>query len=129
MSGPLPIRESTFQRLITVLLLVFVISLAVGLVQAHCAEVVKPALIYGSLSAADLASTSWAEHHGSSEGNAFMRSDRVLKAAALASALTVADAYLTSRKRRRSAKALRISVAVVRVAAVAINVRNARRAR
>lgn len=127
MSGPLPMKESSFQRLITVLLLFFVISLGIGLAQAHCEEVAAPAALYLSLSAADLGTTAMALHTpGVSEGNAFMRGHRIEKQLALAGLLTLVDVKL---QKRGHAKALRVAVTVIRVAAITINLHNAGRQR
>jgi hypothetical protein len=93
---------------------------------AEPVDVAKPAAIYLSLSAADLASTEWAIRHGATERNPFMDSNRIAKQAAMAGAFTAADVFLQSKGKRQEARALRIVYAVVRVAAVAINVHNAR---
>lgn len=128
MSAPLPNKERTLRFAITVALILFIVEMAVALKTAHCADVVKPAAIYLSLSAADLASTALATQNGAIEGNAFMRSHRIEKQLVVAGALTAADAYL-QKKGGRGVRALRISVAVIRVGAVVVNVRNARRQR
>jgi hypothetical protein len=121
-------REITLQRVVKVSLLVFVVWIFVGLGQAHCqerADVVKPAAIYLSLSAADLGTTEWAIRNGASEGNPWMKEHRIAKQAAMAGAFTLADYHLQKRGHRGKARALRVVYAVGRLAVIAINVRNA----
>jgi hypothetical protein len=96
---------------------------------ASGADVAKPAAIYLGLSAADLASTEWALANGATEGNPFMASHRVPKQLAMAAALTAVDVHLQRKGQPGKARALRIVYAVIRVAAVAVNVHNARRER
>lgn len=120
---PTPVRY-----VITALLAIFITFLAMD---AHCEEVnvTKPASIYLSLSAADLASTEWAISHGAEEANGLMASHRYAKQAAMAGAFTATDVWLQAKGKKREARALRVVYAAFRVAAVAVNVRNARRAR
>lgn len=115
--------RTNFARLLVAFLLFFTAP------SLHAADVAKPALIYASLSAADLGSTAWAIRNGAQEGNSFMARDREVKQLAMASAFLGADLWLQSKGKKREAKALRITYAAVRVFAVAVNVRNARRAR
>ena len=129
MTAPLPTRERNLRRVITVSLLVFVAWIFVGLGQAHCSNVAKPAAIYLGLSAADLVSTECAIRNGATEGNPFMQSNRIAKQAAIASAFVGADVLLQRKGKTGHARALRVTYAVLRLAAVAVNVRNARRAR
>jgi hypothetical protein len=108
---------------------VFVVWIFVGLGQAHCepVNVVKPAALYLSLSAADLGSTEWAIRNGASERNSFIASHRIAKQAAMAGAFTLADIELQRRGHKGKARALRVVYAVGRLAAVAVNVSNAQR--
>ncbi len=100
--------------------------LVLGASEAHCADVVKPAALYLSLSAADLGSTALAEANGATEANPWMRSHRVPKQLAVSAALTFADVRL---QRTGHHKRLRVIVTAVRVVVVAINLHNARRER
>jgi TPP-dependent pyruvate/acetoin dehydrogenase alpha subunit len=109
------------RHLLTAALALILTSIALN---AKCADVATPAAIYLSLSAGDLGSTAIAMHNGASEGNAFMRSGAVAKQFTLAAGLTALDVRL---KRPGQKKALRAAVIVVRVVAIAVNVRNAGR--
>lgn len=112
-----------WRYVVTAVLSVLISSLAMD---AHCADVAKPAGLYLSLSAADLGSTAWARQNGADEGNAFMRSDAVAKQLAVAGILTAADIHLQKKGHQRK---LRVIVTALRVAAVVVNVSNARRKR
>jgi hypothetical protein len=123
------VKETTLRRVIGTSLLVFVVWIFVGLGQAHCepVNVVKPAAIYLSLSAADLGSTEWAIRNGAYEGNSFMSSHRTEKQLAVSAAFIAADVMLQKRGHKGKARALRVVYAVGRLAAVAVNVSNAQR--
>lgn len=105
-------------------------SLAIGIAEGRCesVNVVKPTLIYGGLSVADLASTRYAiQQPGVQERNAFMRDDAAAKSLALAAGFTAADIALQKHGKKGQARALRIVYAAWRVSAVVINVKNARK--
>lgn len=113
------------EYLLTALLTIVATTVAL---EASCGErdVVRPAAIYLSLSAADLGTTAWATRNGAAEGNAFMRDHAVAKQLAVAAALTAADIHLQKSGHHRK---LRVVVVVLRVSAVAFNLHNARRRR
>lgn len=90
-------------------------------------SITKPALIYGGLGLADLASTRWAMSNGATEGNPLLRSKLELKHVLLASALTATDVTLQKHGRKRSARVLRFAALAIAGRAVVINIRNARR--
>jgi hypothetical protein len=121
------VKEATLQRTVTLGLLAFIVFLFVGLGSAHCDErrdVARPAALYLSLSAADLGSTQWAIRNGATEGNPWMAEHGAAKQLAVSAALTAADIHLQKRGHHRK---LRVLVTVLRVAAVGINIHNARR--
>lgn len=117
-------KSRPVQYLITAVLSVLFTFVAL---EARCADVVKPAAIYLSLSAADLGSTAWAIRNGAHEGNPAMVNHRAVKQLAMASAFTGADVLLQRNGKRREARVLRVVYAAVRVTAVVLNVRTARR--
>ena len=110
-----------YHAAMTKLLLALVLATAAT---AGAADVVKPAGLYLSLSAADLGSTAWARQNGASEGNPFMSSNAVAKQLAVAGILTAVDVHLQKKGHHRK---LRVLVTVLRVAAVVVNVTNARK--
>ena len=84
------------------LFLVLAVLLVMSCALSHAEEVstVKPAALYLSLGAADLASTRYAINSGASEANPWMRSHPEAKKLAQAAALTFLDTRLQRRDKR-----------------------------
>ena len=95
---------------------------------AYCADLAKPALIYGGAALADYASTVHALNAGARESNPFLRNGRLEAGkAAQVAALVGIDVLLQRKGMHGKAKALRIGAAVIGGALAVHNMRVAQR--